>query len=70
MKNKVVVKGSKGPVLEAITWNATDLKDFPIQIEMKEKGKHGARCTSPRSASSNPTRKQFERRRPTYGLMK
>jgi len=37
VKNKVVVKSSKGPVLEAVTWNATDLKDFPIQIEMKEK---------------------------------
>jgi len=23
--------------LEAVVWNATDLKDFPIQIEMKEK---------------------------------
>jgi len=38
VKNKVIVKGGKGPVLEAVTWNATDLKDFPLQIEMKEKG--------------------------------
>ena len=37
VKNKVVVKNDKGPVLEAVTWNATDLKDFPLQIEMKEK---------------------------------
>ena len=37
LKNKVVVKSTKGQVLEAVTWNATDLKDFPIQIEMKEK---------------------------------
>ena len=37
LKNKVGVKSAKGPVLEAVTWNATDLKDFPIQIEMKEK---------------------------------
>ncbi len=36
-KNKVVVKGDKGAVLEAVTWNAPDLKDFPVQIEMKEK---------------------------------
>jgi len=36
VKNKVVVKSTKGPVLEAVVWNATDLKDFPIQIEMKE----------------------------------
>ena len=38
VKNKVIVKSGKGPVLEAFTWNATDLKDFPLQIEMKEKG--------------------------------
>ena len=38
MKNKVVVKNDQGPVLEAVTWNAADLKDFPLQIEMKEKG--------------------------------
>jgi hypothetical protein len=37
VKNKVVVKSGKGPVLEAVTWNASDLKDFPVQIEMKEK---------------------------------
>ena len=37
MKNKVTVRSDKGPVLEAVTWNATDLKDFPIQIQMKEK---------------------------------
>ena len=39
LKNKVVVKGSKGSLLEAVTWNATDLKDFPILIEMKEDDK-------------------------------
>jgi len=39
VKNKVVVKGSKGSLLEAVTWNATDLKDFPILIEMKEDDK-------------------------------
>jgi hypothetical protein len=33
VKNKVVVSGDKGPILEATTWNATDLKDFPIQIQ-------------------------------------
>jgi hypothetical protein len=37
VKNKVVVNGGKGPMLEAITWNATDLKGFPIQIESREK---------------------------------
>jgi hypothetical protein len=35
-KNKTVVRNPKGGVLlEAITWNATDLKDFPIQIQVQ-----------------------------------
>lgn len=37
VKNKVVVKNDQGPVLQATTWNAADLKDFPVQIELKEK---------------------------------
>ncbi len=36
IKHQVTVKGSKGTALEAVTWNATDLKDFPILVEMKE----------------------------------
>lgn len=32
-KNKVVVKSAKGvTLLEAFTWNATDMKDFPVVI--------------------------------------
>jgi hypothetical protein len=37
VKNKTVVKGDQGPVFEAVTWNAADLKDFPLQIELNEK---------------------------------
>ncbi len=37
MKNKATVKRDKVQVLEAVTWNATDMKDFPLQIEMKQK---------------------------------
>jgi hypothetical protein len=37
VKNKAIVSNAKGPVFEALTWNATDLKDFPLRIEMKEK---------------------------------
>ena len=55
VKNKVVVKNEQGAVLEAITWNATDLKDFPLQIEMKEKDNTSASCTSRRSNSPSPT---------------
>jgi hypothetical protein len=39
VKNKVSIKNEKGTVLEAITWNAPDLKDLPIQIETQEKDK-------------------------------
>jgi hypothetical protein len=37
VKNKVVITDSKGQSVDAITWNATDLKDFPIQIQTTEK---------------------------------
>jgi hypothetical protein len=37
-KNKVVVKNSKGATLmEATTWNASDMKDFPLQISLQAK---------------------------------
>ena len=36
-KNEVVVKNQQGPVLRATTWNAPDLRDFPIQIQTKER---------------------------------
>lgn len=36
VKNKVVVTDEKGQVQEAIVWNATDLKNFVIQMQMKE----------------------------------
>jgi len=37
VKNKVVVTDSKGQTSEALVWNATDMKDFPVQVQMKEK---------------------------------
>ncbi len=38
IRNKVLIKNSKGAVLlEATTWNATDLKDFPVQIAVPAK---------------------------------
>jgi hypothetical protein len=37
-KNKVVVATGKGALLlEATTWNASDLKEFPVQIAMQSK---------------------------------
>ncbi len=37
VKNKAVVKNEQGPMFEAVTWNASDLKNFPLQIEIKDK---------------------------------
>ena len=37
VKNKVVLSDDHGPVIEAITWNATDLNGFPWQIRSREK---------------------------------
>jgi len=38
VKNHVVVKDNQNVIIEATTWNATDLKDFPVQIETKDQG--------------------------------
>jgi hypothetical protein len=38
VKNRVTVKNEQTVILEATTWNATDLKDFPIRIETTDKG--------------------------------
>ena len=36
VKNQVVVKNGTNVLLAATTWNASDLKDFPVQIATKE----------------------------------
>lgn len=36
VKNKTIVTDNKGNKHEAIVWNATDLKNFPIKIEQTE----------------------------------
>jgi hypothetical protein len=37
VKNRVVMTYGKGQQTEALTWNATDLKDFPVQMQMNDK---------------------------------
>lgn len=37
IKNKVTIDDGKGQKMEATTWDATDLKKFPIRIQTKEK---------------------------------
>jgi Domain of unknown function (DUF4412) len=39
VKNKVVVTDPKGNNHESTVWNATDLKQFPVKIEVKEAGR-------------------------------
>ena len=36
VKNKITVTDDSGKKSEAVTWNATDLKGFPIQVELQE----------------------------------
>ncbi len=38
VKNKVVVTDDKGKKQEFTVWNATDLKSFPVKLEMSERG--------------------------------
>jgi hypothetical protein len=68
MKNKVVVKDSQGPVLQAVTWNAADFKDFPLQIELKEKG-NTVRMHFTQLRFTKPDPQQFDVPA-AYGLMK
>ncbi|HWU39050.1 MAG TPA: DUF4412 domain-containing protein, partial [Candidatus Acidoferrum sp.] len=68
VKNKASIRNDKGSVLEAITWNAADLKDFPLQIEMKEK-ENTVRMHFTQVSLAKPDDRQFEV--PAgYGLMK
>ena len=59
VKNKTVVRNGKDAALEATTWNATDLKDFPLKVEMKEKG-NTVRMHFSEVRFVKPEAKQFE----------
>lgn len=37
VKNKISITDAKGKTTEGMVWNASDLKDFPLRVEMKEK---------------------------------
>lgn len=41
VKNKAVITDESGAKHEAIVWNATDLKNFPVQIQHGEEGQKG-----------------------------
>jgi hypothetical protein len=38
VKTKVVITADNAAPVEAVTWNATDLKEFPIQVQTTERG--------------------------------
>ena len=59
VKYKAIISNAKGPVFEALTWNATDLKDFPLRIEMKEKV-NTIRMSFSQVRFVKPEAKQFE----------
>jgi hypothetical protein len=61
VKNRCFVKNAKGAtLLEAITWNASDLKDdFPLRIETKEKGNTSV-IQFNQVSFANPDAKLFE----------
>jgi len=37
VKNRVIMTDGKGQKAEAVVWNATDMKDFPVQMQMNDK---------------------------------
>ena len=37
VKNKVIVKDHAGEKQDAVTWNAADLKDFPVKMQINQK---------------------------------
>jgi len=68
VKNQVVVKRGQERVLTAVTWNAADLREFPVQIELKEK-QNTVRLRFSRIQFAPPAAAQFEV--PAgYGLLK
>jgi hypothetical protein len=37
VKNRVIMTDAKGQLGEAVVWNATDMKEFPVQMQMNDK---------------------------------
>jgi len=59
VKNRVIMSDAKGQQGEALVWNATDLKEFPVQMQMNDKETTVVmRYTEVRL--SKPDAKQFE----------
>lgn len=60
VKNKAIVTDDQGKTHESTLWNATDLKKFPIKIEMTEQGRtttmlfKNVKTSKPDAALFNP----------------
>jgi hypothetical protein len=59
VKNQAVVTDDSGAKHEALLWNATDLKDFPVQIQSTEAG-NTAIMTFKNISIAKPDTKLFE----------
>ena len=61
VKYKVVISDSKGQRNEGIVWSATDLKEFPIQMQMQDRDSGGSMMTRFRDVKiARPDAKGFE----------
>jgi hypothetical protein len=60
IKNTVIVTGDKGKILEATTWNATDLKDFPVQIQTRDQNNYTSIVTYRQVQLAKPDAGQFD----------
>jgi hypothetical protein len=59
VKNKVVIAADKGDAQEFTVWNATDLKDFPVQFQTAERGRI-VQVTCKEIQQTKPADSQFE----------
>lgn len=59
VKKKVTTTDSKGKTHEALVWSATDLKGFPVKLEMNE-GKNTVEIRFSKPSFEKPDAKSFE----------
>jgi hypothetical protein len=60
VKNKVIISSQGSEKHEAIVWNATDLKDFPVKMQMAQAGGGNLVMTYSRIKLEKPDAKLFE----------
>jgi hypothetical protein len=60
VKNKVIISSKDAEKHEAIVWNATDLKDFPVKMQMPQAGGGNLLMTYTNIKLEKPDAKLFE----------